>query len=192
MTGEPLHLLACLLIKIGCPYILGSNCHPVHRIRSQACNGTTVCHTNASSRQHSATTAAKCDCCMEIHAKFNLTRTHSWSMKGKLCTIHTHILCEYSCNSKITIPVIVCLQTPGFTVRTSTLLTHTTCWWLLLLGNQEMMADVLVTWLAFTLLGPKGVSLPMTIVHAASRDVRLLGVMERTLIRCGCSKHVKY
>ena len=55
-----------------------------------------------------------------------------------------------------------------------------------------MIADVLVTWLAFTLLGPKGVSLPMTIVHAASRDVRLLGVMERTLIRCGCSEHVKY
>jgi hypothetical protein len=32
----------------------------------------------------------------------------------------------------------------------------------------------------------------MTIVHAASRDVRLLGVMERTLIRCGCSEYVKY
>ena len=55
-----------------------------------------------------------------------------------------------------------------------------------------MIADVLVTWLAFTLLGPKGVSLPMTIVHAASRDVRLFGVMERTLIRCGCSEHVRY
>lgn len=52
-----------------------------------------------------------------------------------------------------------------------------------MLGNQEITAEVLVTWLAFTLLGPKGVSLQMTIVHAASRDVRLLGVTDRTLIR---------
>lgn len=57
-----------------------------------------------------------------------------------------------------------------------------------MLGNQEITAEVLVTWLAFTLLGPKGVSLQMTIVHAASRDVRLLGVTDRTLIRWGCSK----
>jgi hypothetical protein len=54
-----------------------------------------------------------------------------------------------------------------------------------------MTAEVLVTWLAFTLLGPRGVSLPITIVHAASRDVRLLGVMDRTLIRWGCSEYVQ-
>lgn len=84
-------------------------------------------------------------------------------------------------------PVIVCLYTPGLTVLSSTLFTHTTCWKLLLLGSHEITADVDVTWLAFTCDGRRGssFSLPMTMVQAASLDVLLLAVTDRTLILCG-------
>lgn len=83
-------------------------------------------------------------------------------------------------------PVIVCLYTPGATVRTSTLFTQTTCWWLELAGNQEMTADEQVIFPARTADGPKcDVSRPMIIVQAASRDVRRFCVTLRTLIRCG-------
>lgn len=46
-----------------------------------------------------------------------------------------------------------------------------------------------MTPLALTQVGPIfAVSLPITIVQAAARDVRLEAVTERTLIRCGYRK----
>ena len=78
---------------------------------------------------------------------------------------------------------MVCLYVPGLTVRTSTLLMHTVCWKLELEGSQEMTAEVLVTLLALTQLGPKGASLPMIMVQAASLDVFRLTVTDLTLMR---------
>ena len=52
-----------------------------------------------------------------------------------------------------------CLKKLGFSVFTSTLFMATTCWKLLLLGNQLMTADVEVTFKAFTQLGAKGMSM---------------------------------
>lgn len=73
---------------------------------------------------------------------------------------------------------------------TSTLLTQTTCWWFELAGNQEMTAWEQVTPLALTHVGPMlAVSRPMTMVQAASRDVRREAVTERTLMRCGFKKY---
>lgn len=51
-------------------------------------------------------------------------------------------------------------------------------------GNQEIIACEQVTPLARTHVGPMlAVSRPITMVHAASRDVRRVTVTERTLIR---------
>lgn len=73
---------------------------------------------------------------------------------------------------------------------TSTLLTQTTCWWFELAGSQEMTAWEQVTPLALTQVGPMlAVSLPITMVQAASRDVRRVTVTDRTLIRCGCREN---
>ena len=47
----------------------------------------------------------------------------------------------------------------------------------------EMTAEVLVTLLALTQLGPKGASLPMIMVQAASLDVFRLTVTDLTLMR---------
>lgn len=72
-------------------------------------------------------------------------------------------------------------------MRTSTLLTHTTCWWFELAGSHEMIADEQVMPCALTADGPRwAVSRPMIIVQAASRDVRRFCVTLRTLMRCGC------
>lgn len=81
---------------------------------------------------------------------------------------------------------MVCRYTPGLTVRTSTLLTQTVCWWLLLPGIHAITAEVAVTLVARTAVGARGTSLPISMVQAASREVRRLGVTERTLMRCGC------
>ena len=64
----------------------------------------------------------------------------------------------------------------------------TVCWKFELLGSQEITAEVELMLLAFTQLGPRGASLPMIIVQAASREVRLFMVTDRTLIRCGCEE----
>lgn len=48
-----------------------------------------------------------------------------------------------------------------------------------------MTALVAVTFDALTAVGPKATSLPITIVQAASRDVLLECVTDRTLILCG-------
>lgn len=78
-------------------------------------------------------------------------------------------------------------------ILTSTLLTHTTCWWFELAGSQEITAWEQVTPLALTQVGPIfPVSLPMTMVHAASLDVRLVTVTDRTLMRCGFKIVNKY
>ena len=61
----------------------------------------------------------------------------------------------------------------------------TVCWKFELLGSQEMTADVEVMLEALTHDGPRGASLPMIMVQAASRDVLLLMVTERTLMRWG-------
>ena len=58
------------------------------------------------------------------------------------------------------------------------------CWKFELEGSHEMTAEVDVIEDPLTQVGPTGQSLPITIVHAASRDVLLFGVTERTLIRC--------
>ena len=62
---------------------------------------------------------------------------------------------------------------------------HTVCWKLELLGSQEMTAEVELMLLALTQDGPRGASFPMIIVQAASLEVRLFIVTDRTLIRCG-------
>ena len=80
---------------------------------------------------------------------------------------------------------MVCLYVPGLTVLTSTLLMHTVCWKLELEGSQEMTAEVLVTLLARTQEGPKGASLPMIMVQAASLEVLRLTVTDLTLMRWG-------
>lgn len=50
-----------------------------------------------------------------------------------------------------------------------------------------------MTPLALTHVGPiLAVSLPMTMVQAASRDVRRLAVTERTLMRCGFGENKHY
>ena len=54
-----------------------------------------------------------------------------------------------------------------------------------------MTDEVLVTLLARTQEGPRGASLPIIIVQAASFDVFRLTVTERTLIRWGCKKDIK-
>jgi hypothetical protein len=59
----------------------------------------------------------------------------------------------------------------------------TVCWKFELLGNHEITLDVAVTLLARTQEGPRGASLPMIIVQAASFEVFRLTVTERTLIR---------
>lgn len=51
-----------------------------------------------------------------------------------------------------------------------------------------MTAEVAVTLLALTLVGPRGTSFPITIVHAASLDVLRLAVTDLTLILCGYNK----
>ena len=81
-----------------------------------------------------------------------------------------------------------CLKVPALTVLTSTLLMHTVCWKLLLLGSHEITTLELVTFDAFTHDGPSGASFPMIMVHAASLDVFRLTRTERTLIRCGWKK----
>lgn len=53
-----------------------------------------------------------------------------------------------------------------------------------------MTAEVEVMEEALILVGPRGASFPITIVHAASLEVRRFGVTERTLILCSC--RVKY
>lgn len=68
-------------------------------------------------------------------------------------------------------------------MRTSTLLTQTVCWKFEFEGSQEMTAEVEVMEVALTLVGPSGASLPITMVQAASLEVRRLGVTERTLMR---------
>ena len=78
---------------------------------------------------------------------------------------------------------MVCLYVPGLTVLTSTLLMQTVCWKFELDGSQDMTADVLVTLLARTQDGPRGASLPIIMVQAASFDVFRLTVTERTLMR---------
>lgn len=93
---------------------------------------------------------------------------------------------QRQCDVKWYVPVMVWRYTPGLTVRTSTLFTQTVCWKLEFEGSQDMTADVEVMEEALTLVGPRGASLPMTIVHAASREVRRFGVTERTLMRCNC------
>ena len=62
-------------------------------------------------------------------------------------------------------------------------LKRTVCWKFELLGNQEITLDVAVTLLARTQEGPRGASLPMIMVQAASFEVFRLTVTERTLIR---------
>lgn len=53
-------------------------------------------------------------------------------------------------------------------------------------GSQDITAWEHVTPLALTQVGPiLFVSLPITIVHAASLEVRLDAVTDRTLMRCG-------
>lgn len=87
------------------------------------------------------------------------------------------------------LPVIVCLYTPGFNVLTSTLFTHTTCWWLELAGSHDMTALEQVMFVALTFVGPRcETSRPMIIVQAASLDVLRLAVTLRTLTRCGCNR----
>lgn len=72
---------------------------------------------------------------------------------------------------------------------TSTLLTQTTCWWFELAGSHEITAWEQVTPLALTQVGPMlAVSLPITIVQAASLEVRRDTVTDRTLMRCGFRK----
>ena len=78
---------------------------------------------------------------------------------------------------------MVCRCTPGATLRTSTLLTQTVCWQLLLLGIQPMMAEVAVTWVARTAVGAGATSRPSTRVQAAAAEVRPSGVTERTVRR---------
>ncbi|BFF92185.1 uncharacterized protein DMAD_10295 [Drosophila madeirensis] len=84
---------------------------------------------------------------------------------------------------------MVCLYMPGLTVRTSTLFTHTTCWWFEFAGCHEMTAEEHVMCEARTAEGPKcAVSRPMIMVQAASRDVCRFWVTLRTLMRCGCKR----
>ena len=64
-------------------------------------------------------------------------------------------------------------------------------WKLELDGSQDMTDEVLVTLLARTQEGPRGASLPIIMVQAASFDVFRLTVTERTLIRWGCKKDRK-
>ena len=64
-------------------------------------------------------------------------------------------------------------------------------WKLELDGSQDMTDEVLVTLLARTQEGPRGASLPIIMVQAASFDVFRLTVTERTLIRWGCKKDIK-
>ena len=64
------------------------------------------------------------------------------------------------------------------------------CWKLELLGSQEITAEVEVMLLALTQEGPRGASLPIIIVQAASREVLLLIVTDLTLMRWGCSRRL--
>ena len=68
-------------------------------------------------------------------------------------------------------------------VGMKTIVSHTVCWKLELLGSQEMTAEVLVTLLARTQEGPRGASLPIIMVQAASFEVFLLTVTDLTLMR---------
>lgn len=63
------------------------------------------------------------------------------------------------CCIKRRLPVTWCRKQPGFTTLTSTLFTATTCWKLLLLGNQLIKADDAVMCDALTHVGAKGKSI---------------------------------
>ena len=77
---------------------------------------------------------------------------------------------------------MVCLKTPGLTVRTSTLLSRRVWRKLVLLGIQEMAADVVRILVARKFVGPRGASLPTTMVQPASGEDLLLAPTVRTEI----------